>query len=106
GCTALALAVAGLGYSVLFLTPLYDQLGAILKAKNYYHPVGDTLDHFWTYFNQNKGGFRQALIGYFTWPLIAAGLLGAAVAWRARARLTALLLLWVIVPLIAAFVIA
>jgi 4-amino-4-deoxy-L-arabinose transferase-like glycosyltransferase len=103
---ALALAVTGLGYSVLFLTPLYDVLGTIRANKHAYHPLGEALDHAWTYFNQNRPWLRQATTSYFTWPLLAVGLVGGAVAWRARPRLTLLLLAWIAVPLAAAVIVS
>ena len=102
----LALAVTGLGYSVLFLTPLYDVLGTIRANKHAYHPLGEALDHAWTYFNQNRPWLRQAITGYFTWPLLGVGLVGGVVGWRARPRLTLLMLAWIAVPLAAATIIS
>jgi 4-amino-4-deoxy-L-arabinose transferase-like glycosyltransferase len=103
---ALALAVTGLGYSVLLLTPLYDVLDTIRANKHAYHPLGDALDHAWSYFNHTRAQFRVAMTGYFTWPLLAAGLVGAVVAWRARPRLTVLLTAWIAVPFAAATIIS
>jgi 4-amino-4-deoxy-L-arabinose transferase-like glycosyltransferase len=102
----LALAITGLGYSVLFLTPLYDQLGAIRAGKHAYHPLSEAVAHAWTYFNHNRAGFRLAITGYFTWPLLVAGLVGAVVALRARPRLTLVLAAWIVVPFAAATIIS
>jgi 4-amino-4-deoxy-L-arabinose transferase-like glycosyltransferase len=54
-----------------------------------------TTSHAWSV-------FRSALVGYVTVPLIAVAILGALLCWRRQRGLTALLVIWILVPFGAA----
>jgi 4-amino-4-deoxy-L-arabinose transferase-like glycosyltransferase len=60
--------------------------------------VDSVLDDPFALLGQNWEVYRAALVGYLTIPLVAAGAIGAGLAWRRDPRLTAVFLAWVAVP--------
>ena len=106
GCAAIAVALAGIGYSILRLSDLYDDLGQAGEAVGLHRDYGETLAHPWRYAEQNWPLFRAALSGYVTVPLVLAAAVGAGLALRAKARLAGVLAGWVLVPLAAAALLA
>jgi 4-amino-4-deoxy-L-arabinose transferase-like glycosyltransferase len=106
GACALALVVAGLGYSTMRLSSYWDDFGAARDALATYRSVGDAFSDPRRYYEDNWPLFRDALRGYLTVPLALLVLLGAVLALKARVRAAALLLGWALVPLVAAILLA
>jgi hypothetical protein len=71
------------------IDPLVRSWGAVLR-----HPFA-TAPHAWRV-------FEPTLSGYVTLPLLVLIILGAVVSWRAQPRLTAVLLVWIALPAVAA----
>jgi 4-amino-4-deoxy-L-arabinose transferase-like glycosyltransferase len=106
GGSALALAIAGLGYSLMRLSNYWDDFGAAREEIGMYRPLSEALSHPWRYYEDNWPLFREALGGYLTVPIVLLFVLGAAIALRARPRAGALLLGWALAPLAAAVLLA
>ena len=102
GATAAALAVAGIGYSTLRLSPLYYSYGATRAAIGEYRSLGAALTHPLRYAGQNWPGFRTELAGYLTLPLAIAAAVGVGLALRRRPRLALLLVIWIVATLVSA----
>jgi len=102
-------AVMVLGAEILLRSSHYWSQGLLLRKLGIYpaRTVGQVLaDPFNAAARQAWSVFRSALVGYVTLPLIALGVLGAAIAWRDRSRLTAVLMVWILVPFAVALMFA
>jgi 4-amino-4-deoxy-L-arabinose transferase-like glycosyltransferase len=92
------------GELILHLSPYYAR--QVACAKNPFcwpaQSLSGVLEDPFAVSGQAWVTYRSALIGYVTWPLLVAGLVGAVLAWRTRPRLTAVLLTWFIVPFVIA----
>jgi len=106
GGAALALLMAGIGYSILMLSDYWDDLGTARRAIDMHRPVGEALSRPWQYAGENAPLFVEALAGYVTVPLLLLFVLGAVVALRDRPPPAALLLGWALFPLATAFLLA
>jgi 4-amino-4-deoxy-L-arabinose transferase-like glycosyltransferase len=60
--------------------------------------TSDVLDDPFGLLADNWATYRPALLGYVTIPLLLAAAAGAGLVWRARPRLTAVLLSWILLP--------
>lgn len=105
GCAAVALTLAWLGFSVLRLSDLYDDMGHVAAAIGVHNAYGDALRHPLRYLEQNAPLLR-VLVDYLTVPLALAAVLGAGLAARAKPRLAGVLVGWAIVPLFGALLLA
>lgn len=106
GGSLLALVIAAIGYSVMMLSGFWEELGAARQAIGMYRSLGEALSHPWRYYEDNWPLFREALGGYLTVPVAFLFLLGVGIALKARPRAAALLLGWILVPLVAAVLLA
>lgn len=106
GGAALALVMAGVGYSVLMLSDYWDDLGPAREALGMHRPLGDALSHPWRGVSENWSLFVDALDGYLTTPLLLLAVLGAGIALKERPRVAALVLAWALFPLVALLVLA
>ncbi len=94
-------AVMVLGSEILLRSSHYWSQGLLLKKLGVWpaRSLGQVLaDPFNAIPGHAWSVFRPALLGYVTLPLIALGVVGTVLAWRARSRLTVVLLGWIVVP--------
>lgn len=101
GCLAIAVVLTAVAYSLQMLSPGFYDAG----PENH-HPAGDAVRHAFAYFNDNLPANRSALIGYLTIPGIGFLLVGLWYAFHSRPRFAALLVLWALVPIGAASIVA
>jgi 4-amino-4-deoxy-L-arabinose transferase-like glycosyltransferase len=94
GYAALAVALAGVGYSILRLSDLYAEMERAGRAIGLYRDYGEALRHPGRWAERNWPLFRAGLGGYLTAPVVVAAAVGAAVGLRARPRLTGVLVGW------------
>lgn len=106
GGVVLALAVAGIGFSILLLSEYWDDLGPTRRAIGMHRPLGEALAHPLRYGGENWPLFREALSGYLTVPLLLLFAVGAGLALRARSRPAAVLLAWALAPLAGSVLLA
>jgi 4-amino-4-deoxy-L-arabinose transferase-like glycosyltransferase len=102
-------AIMVLGAEVLLRSSHYWNQGLLLRKLGVWpsRTLGQVLsDPFNAVPRHAWSVFRPALLGYVTIPLIALGAVGAWLAWRARPRLTAVLLAWILVPFAVALLFA
>lgn len=99
---AIAVVITGLFYSLQFLTPIFYNTPQIPN----HHPLGDAVAHAFTYFRRNWPGFQAALIGYLTPTLIVLLAVGIWHGFLSRPRHTTLLLIWVLIPVGSASIVA
>lgn len=97
GYAALALALAGIGYSILKLSDLYDELERAGEAIGLHRDYGDALRHPGRWAERNWPLFRAGLGGYLTAPIVVAAAVGAGLGLRSRPRLTGVLIGWALV---------
>lgn len=102
GYAALALLITAIGTAVIRLSPLYDRLPQTTAALHQFRPVGEAVKHPFAELGTNGPGFGGVLTGYLTVPLLAALIVGAVLALRARRRQAVVLLAWGLVPFAAA----
>jgi hypothetical protein len=103
---ALAVVMARFAYQILSLNPDYYRFAEIKRQVGQTNELHDVLHHPWTFVSRNTPDFLRAYAGYLTWPLIALLAFGAWVAVRAQRRLTIVLLVWAVAPLVAASLLA
>jgi hypothetical protein len=100
GAVTLALVVAWLGYSLLRLSQHWEALGPTREV----YPtrgVGEALSSPGRWMEENWPGYRAALGGYVTVPLLLVGAVGAGLVLRRRPAVGLLLSAWFVVPLAA-----
>jgi len=96
---AIAVVMVGVAELVLHSSAYYKQLEAFRATASWpARSLTGVLDNPFVAVPQAWSAYRPALTGYVTLPLIAASLVGGVLAWRARARLTAVLVTWIMVP--------
>jgi dolichyl-phosphate-mannose-protein mannosyltransferase len=101
GCTAVALVIAGLMYSIQYASP-----AAYLPVVENHRLFRDAILHPLRYMKVSWKPYLQTFVGYLTVPLL---LPLAAGVWRAfvtKPRFAAILVGWVVVPALAALLIA
>lgn len=102
GGIALALLIAYTGYSLMKLSEHWNDLAAAREALYPTHSIGAGLDHPLRWLEHNWPGFRDALSGYLTPPLVVLFAVGTGLALRRRARPALIVLAWGAAPIAAA----
>jgi hypothetical protein len=102
GAIVVALAVAGALYSIQKLSPYYSQLAALRQQTEPIRSTGEALGHPLRWFDQNWPRERTNFLGYVTGPLIVLAAIGLGLGLRKRPRHSLVLLLWLLLPLVAA----
>ena len=104
GGIALALCLAYALYSIMKLSPFWEEFvryrsqnGA--AAGQSAHSIGAGLASPWKWVTLNWPGYRTALVGYLTIPVILAAVVGFVVGLRRSPRLAALIGLWFLAAL-------
>jgi 4-amino-4-deoxy-L-arabinose transferase-like glycosyltransferase len=96
-------AMVGAALLLLRASSRYPELEAHRELEVYtVRPVGDVLRDPFGSWGIAWSAYRPVLLEYIGIPLLAAGVLGAVAGLRSSPRLTALLLLWIGVPLLIA----
>jgi 4-amino-4-deoxy-L-arabinose transferase-like glycosyltransferase len=98
GANVVAAATAGIGYSILRLSDLYDDLGTARESIHMYRTPSDALARPWHWLWVNGPDFASAYVRYTTLTLFVAACAGLALAWRRDRGFALLLALWVLVP--------
>jgi hypothetical protein len=106
GYAALALALAGIGYSILKLSDLYDEMERAGRAIGLHRDYGEALRHPARWAERNWPLFRAGLGGYLTAPVVVLAAIGAGLGLRRRSALAAVLIGWVLVVLAGATLLA
>jgi hypothetical protein len=100
GSVVVALVVAALGYSVMLLSEFYDDFRTAQKPENTpVHTFRDGVRHLGHWLDQNVPPFGEALVGYFTLPLLVLCVVGFVAALRRRPRPALVVAVWALVPL-------
>jgi 4-amino-4-deoxy-L-arabinose transferase-like glycosyltransferase len=102
----LAVVVAGIGYSVLRLSPAYYSYASTRGKIGEYRTLGTALAHPLRYAAQNWPGYRVQVLGYLGLPLTLLAAAGAGLALRRRLRLAFVLVCWTVAVVLAAILIA
>jgi 4-amino-4-deoxy-L-arabinose transferase-like glycosyltransferase len=106
GYAALALALGGIGYSILRLSDLYSEMERAGRAIGLHRDYGEALRHPARWAERNWPLFRAGLGGYLTAPIVVAAAVGAGLGLRARSRVAAVLVGWTLVVLVGATLLA
>ena len=107
GLLVVALAVAGLGYSTMLLSEFYDDFQAAQTSGDIpVHGLGEGFREAGHWIEQNTPVYAEALVGYFTLPLLALCILGLVVALREHPRPALVVALWAAASLASAVLLA
>jgi 4-amino-4-deoxy-L-arabinose transferase-like glycosyltransferase len=107
GSLVLAVAVAGLAYSTMQLSEFYDDFRAAQEpSATPVHSFGDALRDLGHWLDQNGPPYLDALVGYFTLPLLVLCGLGIVVAVRERPRPAIVVAIWALVPIAGAILLS
>jgi 4-amino-4-deoxy-L-arabinose transferase-like glycosyltransferase len=107
GSLALAAAVAGLAYSTMLLSEFYDDFRAAqAPSVTPAHSFGDGIRDLGHWLDHNVPPYVDALVGYFTLPVLALCALGAVIALRERLRPALIVVIWAAAPIGAAVLLA
>jgi 4-amino-4-deoxy-L-arabinose transferase-like glycosyltransferase len=107
GAIVLALAVAGLGYSTMLLSQFYDDFKQAQEPEaTPAHSFGEGLRDLGHWLDHNVPPYLDALVGYFTLPLLALCLFGVVAAFRRSWRPALLVAIWAVVPIAGAVLLA
>lgn len=105
GCVALALVLAYTLYSIMKLSPFWEEFvryraqhGA--AASQSAHSIGTGLDTPGKWIGRNWPVYRSELTGYLTIPVILAAAAGLGLGLRRSPRLAGLIGLWLVAPLV------
>jgi 4-amino-4-deoxy-L-arabinose transferase-like glycosyltransferase len=98
GANAIAAATAGIGYSILRLSDLFDDLATARESIHMYRSPGDALARPWHWLWTYGPDFASVFVRYTTLTLFLAACLGLVVSWRRARGFSLLLALWVLVP--------
>lgn len=102
GLVAIALVTVLAAEVVLRLSSYWGRGAVLLRSFPLVRTVGQVLSAPFATSAHAWAVFRPALTGYVTLPLIAVGILGAVLAFRAQPRITSLLGVWIVLPFAAA----
>jgi 4-amino-4-deoxy-L-arabinose transferase-like glycosyltransferase len=97
GYAAVAFALAGIGYSILRLSDLYQEMERAGRAIGLHRDYGEALRHPGRWAERNWPLFRAGLGGYLTAPIVVTAAVGAALGLRSRPRLTGVLIGWALI---------
>lgn len=107
GSIALAIGVAGLAYSTMLLSEYYDDFRAAQEPTvTPAHSFGDGIRDLGHWLDHNVPPYADALLGYFTLPVLALCALGAVIALRERLRPALVVAIWAAAPIGAAVLLA
>jgi 4-amino-4-deoxy-L-arabinose transferase-like glycosyltransferase len=106
GYAALAVALAGVGYSILRLSDLYAEMERAGKAIGLYRDYGEALRHPGRWAERNWPSFRAGLGGYLTAPIVIAAAVGAGLGLRSRSRVAAVLVGWALAVIVGGTLLA
>jgi 4-amino-4-deoxy-L-arabinose transferase-like glycosyltransferase len=98
GCAAVSVVVAGICYSVLTLSDLWDNYGSARASLGTWRSVGTGLSHPLHWLERAWHPDQDLVVGFATWPILLLTALGLVVGVRARPRLGALYVLWMLAP--------
>jgi hypothetical protein len=102
----LAAAIAVLAVAILRLSDDYDTYVARRDHLGSFHSLGTGLGHLTHWISENFVPYLSALNGYLTGPVLAAAVIGIAVAVRRRTGLALLLAAWIAGPFALAVLVA
>jgi 4-amino-4-deoxy-L-arabinose transferase-like glycosyltransferase len=103
GGVAIVAAMVGAAMLLLRASSRYPELVAHRDLPVYtVRSVSDVLTDPFGSWDIAWSAYRPVFVEYIGLPLLAAGVLGAVARWRSSPRLTALLLIWIAVPLLIA----
>jgi hypothetical protein len=106
GGALLAVAVAGAMWSILKLSEHYSILGSTAKQVEPVRSLGSGLAHPIRWLDFAWPGERTHILGYVTVPVVVLAAIGLGLALRRSWRLPLFVLLWAVVPLGAATLLA
>jgi 4-amino-4-deoxy-L-arabinose transferase-like glycosyltransferase len=104
-----ALVAVGIGYlahSLMRLSPQYYEGLRRREALDQYNTIGSVLENLGPILQLNWPGYRVALIGYITAPLLLVAGAAAGLLLATRLRVALLLLAWILLPIAVAVLVA